>query len=300
MKQFLYLDTDIVNSIIAQSQKGLIIQQTLENGSEQNKESTNREELTGEGSASGGFWKFVQASANLSGAIEFSHSKGTQSSTRDVVEKVLHDSAFDLAYEIIEPYKINRNDQSADEEGRYVELNRYFDFVDFDYIERLFSKDGLIDMLKKNSSEQIEAEAEKIRQGINRENFRKTGTSFKQEVKKAIDISNKQYDDIIVLIKALRSFIPYNRLLISTDGYLIPLDDKYFRVDPSNLGFKYGGDITCVGMITNIIGESTDPNDSKNIFATLQFTANEALRSILPTKETDLCVIHPIAVYYGE
>ena len=114
------------------------------------------------------------------------------------------------------------------------------------------------------------------------------------------DISNKQYDDIIVLIKALRSFIPYNRLLISTDGYLIPLDDKYFRVDPSNLGFKYGGDITCVGMITNIIGESTDPNDSKNIFATLQFTANEALRSILPTKETDLCVIHPIAVYYGE
>ena len=30
MKQFLYLDTDIVNSIVAQSQKGLVTQTTVE------------------------------------------------------------------------------------------------------------------------------------------------------------------------------------------------------------------------------------------------------------------------------
>lgn len=93
--------------------------------------------------------------------------------------------------------------------------------------------------------------------------------------------------------------IPYNRMLISSDGYLIPLDDRYFRIDAQNLGFKYGGEITCVGMITNIIGEDTDPNDSQNIFATLQFSVNEVLRQLLPTKERNLCVIHPIAVYYG-
>lgn len=87
-------------------------------------------------------------------------------------------------------------------------------------------------------------------------------------------------------------------MLISSDGYLIPLDDKYFRINPSNLGFKYGGEITCVGMITNIIGTDTNPCDDKNIFATLQFTVNEALRAILPTKEENLCVIHPIAVFY--
>ena len=89
-------------------------------------------------------------------------------------------------------------------------------------------------------------------------------------------------------------------MLISYDGYLIPLDDKYFRIDPVNLGFKYGGEITCVGLITNIIGEDTNPNDEKNIFATLQFTVNEALRTVLPTKENNLIVVHPIAVYYGE
>lgn len=88
-------------------------------------------------------------------------------------------------------------------------------------------------------------------------------------------------------------------MLISNDGYLVPLNLKYFRVDPIDLGFKYGGEITCVGMITNIIGKDTNPNDDKNIFATLQFTANEVLRSILPTSQNNLCIVHPIAVYYG-
>ena len=88
-------------------------------------------------------------------------------------------------------------------------------------------------------------------------------------------------------------------MLISSDGYLIPLDEQYFRINPKNLGFKYGGEITCVGMITNIIGEDSKPNDENNIFATLQYTASEALRSLLPTKENNVCVIHPIAIYYG-
>lgn len=73
------------------------------------------------------------------------------------------------------------------------------------------------------------------------------------------------------------------------------MDDQYFRIKPNNLGFKYGGEITCVGMITNIIGSDTNPEDPKNIFATLQFTVNEALRKILPTNEKNLCVLHPIS-----
>ena len=89
-------------------------------------------------------------------------------------------------------------------------------------------------------------------------------------------------------------------MMISYDGYLIPMDDQYFRIDPQNLGFKYGGEITCVGMITNIIGADTNPNDPKNMFATLQFTVNEALRKILPANKENLCVIHPIAVFYGK
>lgn len=123
--------------------------------------------------------------------------------------------------------------------------------------------------------------------------------AIRAKIKEAVAASGKQYDGIKEIIDMVRQIIPYNRMLISSDGYLIPLDDRYFRIDAQNLGFKYGGEITCVGMITNIIGEDTDPNDSQNIFATLQFSVNEVLRQLLPTKERNLCVIHPIAVYYG-
>ena len=135
---------------------------------------------------------------------------------------------------------------------------------------------------------------------LNREQKRTSTNQINVEIKKAIDEKNKEFDNISNIINAFRKMIPYNRMLISNDGYLIPLDEKYFRVNPSSIGFMYGGDITCVGMITNIIGKDTNPNDDKNIFATLQFSINEALRSILPTNEENICVIHPIAIYYNK
>lgn len=129
----------------------------------------------------------------------------------------------------------------------------------------------------------------------------KKGSLHPRLIKRRNNLLKKQqkYDSVVKILKIMRNIIPYNRMLLSYDGYLIPLNEKYFRVDPVDLGFKYGGEITCVGMVTNIIGEDIEPDDSQNIFATLQFTINEFLRNILPTKEKNLCIIHPIAVFYG-
>lgn len=255
--------------------------------------------IKGTGTIGGSIVKLAKAEANLSGNLESIEGGSLSSTSRQIISKTLHDAAFDIAYTYISPSEIELQSQSNDETGNYVELTRVFDFVDLDYLEKLFEKDGIIEFIKKTSAEQIEAEAEKVKEGHNREQLRKAGINFKQEIKKAIDANNKQYDDIAVIIKAMRGLIPYNRMLISSDGYLVPLNTKYFRVDPLDLGFKYGGEITCVGMITNIIGEDTNPNDENNIFATVQFTANEVLRKLLPTSENNLCVIHPIAIYYG-
>lgn len=299
MKQFLYLDTDIVNSIIAQSEKGLVQEQSQENEDIKSKATHIGGNIDGAGSTEGSFLKFVKAEArlNISGELGKDYSSGTTS--REIISKVLHDAAFDIAYSYIKPQKFDVGKDNSDDYGDYVELTRVFDFVDLDYLENLFSKNGLVDFLKKTSKEKIETEASKATDGLNREQLRVTGKRIKAELKKLIADSDKQFDDIHDIIVAFRQLVPYTRMLISHDGYLIPLDDKYFRVSPESLGFKYGGEITCVGMITNIIGADTNPNDSKNIFATLQFSANEALRTILPTSAENLCVIHPIAVFYG-
>lgn len=300
MKHFLYLDTDIVNSIIAQSNQGLIQSITSENGSNNTESESSKISSSIDAEVGGSFATLAKAEASLSGNLELLDSDSSTSTSREIISITMHDAAFNEAYEILKPIKIVYGDQNADDTGNYIEITRVFDFIDFDYLEGLFDKDGIIDFIKKNSAEQIETEAEKAKELYNREQLRKISNTLKKEVSKAVNISNKQFDDIATIIKALRSLIPYNHLLTSYDGYLIALNEKYFRVDPVDLGFKYGGEITCVGMITNIIGKDTNPNDNRNLFATIQFTANEVLRKFLPTSKNNICVIHPIAVYYGE
>lgn len=299
MKQFLYLDTDIVNSIIAQSEKGLITEISSQQESGKAKKKSRLFGTKANANVGGSLWKFAKAEAGLSVGGDWGNDQSEHFTSREMMAKTLHDAAFDVAYAHIKPTEYKLGNDNSDEYGLYVELRRVFDFVDLDYLENLFSENGLIDFLKKSSRDKIQEEVDKTTSGMNREQLRKAGNAIKTEIQKLVTASDKQYDDIHEIITAFKQLIPYSKMMISSDGYLVPLDDKYFRINPDNLGFKYGGEITCVGIITNIIGADTDPCDNKNIFATLQFTVNEALRAILPTNKDNLCVIHPIAVFYG-
>lgn len=87
-------------------------------------------------------------------------------------------------------------------------------------------------------------------------------------------------------------------MLISNDGYLIPMENKYFRVDPSSIGFRYGGTLSCVGMISNIV-DDTDGQNSGNVISSLQIMVNKALNSVFQSNSNKLCIIHPIGIYYG-
>ena len=301
MKLFIYLDTDIVSSIIAQAEKGYITQQTIENGNETTHTNDKKASISAEASGKGGFLKFLQAEFKGSASGELRSENVDHSSTKELKEKILHDAAFDVAFDYINPIAVDSEINRTGDEGTYIEISRTFEYVDFDYMERLFQKDGIIDYVKKSEAEKIEEQYDsQLGAECNREQLRKAQNKAKSGLRKIIDANNKQYDDAALMVRVLRSLIPYSRILISRDGYLIPLDDTFFRVNPSCMGFKYGGRMTCVGMVTNIIGEGQNHADSNNVFATLQYTANEALRAILPSPESILCVVHPIAVYYGE
>ncbi len=52
-----------------------------------------------------------------------------------------------------------------------------------------------------------------------------------------------------MVITVHASIIPLGRMLITKDDYLIPIDDKLFRITLLTLGFMYGGDVKCAGMI---------------------------------------------------
>ncbi len=298
MRQFLYLDTDIVNSIIAQAEDGLVQSFTRELENTDVEANTDGSSIQTKAKFGSSIAQLLKMEAHLSAELSESTQDSYTDTSREIVNKTLHDAAFNLAYKNLTIHKIDPHVQDYDDIGNYLELTRCFDFVDLEYLEKLFGKEGIVDFLKLSEAGKIEESVATIKGQYSREQQRKAASEVKKEAQKLIAAEKKKYDDALTIIKALRAIIPYNRMLISVDGYLIPLNERYFRIDPSDLGFKYGGEITCVGLLTNIIGEDTDPNDSKNVFASLQFAVNEAMRKILPTKESDLCVIHPIAIYY--
>lgn len=150
MKQFIYLDTDIVNSIIAQNQKGLITQQTLSNENINNRSENNALEMSADVKIGGNFMKLVEAVGNWGVNKTTSKEQSSANTTSDVIEKVLHDAAFDVAYEYIKPNEVLVGIQDYDEEGNYLSIKRVFDFIDFDYLESLFSNNGLIEYIKKS------------------------------------------------------------------------------------------------------------------------------------------------------
>jgi len=296
MKQFIYLDTDMVNSIIAQKDKGLILGSTKETEDVSGKASEKGINGSITGTLEGGIFKLARASGELAISGELKNQTHYQTLIKEIESKTLHDAAYDIAYDQL---KIETN-LDAVEFGEFIELDRQFEVVDFDYLDGLFLKDGFIDFIKKNARESVkQATNNHLEKTTDREQRRKLGAEIKQSIRLLMENSDKQYDDIVDIIKALKSIIPYNRMLVSHDGFIIPLEDQYFRVNPKTLGFKHGGNVRCVGYVTNLIGKDTEP-DSENIFGYLQFTVNEIFRKLLPTKEDNLYIVHPIAVYYGQ
>ena len=299
MKQFIYLDTDSVNSIVAQKEKGLVLETASEHEDTAGKESAKTGSVSLDGSVGGGIWKLAQAQAELNGSGVAEFSSHSQTVLKEIATKTMHDAAFDIAYEQIhEEYDTNPQDAYL---GSFVELKQFFGFVDLEYIERLLSdENSFLKFMKKSDKEKIETQAAKeISETLTREQQRKHEADLKKRIKELVNAKNRQYENISDSVKALRQIVPYKRMLVSSDGYLIPLEDKYFRDNPQTMGFKHGGDVTCVGYITNIIGETSTP-DTNDFFSQLQALVNRTLISILPTREKDLFVVHPIAIFYGE
>lgn len=288
MKQFLYMDIDIVNSIIAQAEKGLTTNKQQEDTKSNDQGMNIATNMEAEGKAGASILKILSGEAGLKSGINLNGDFSESTVIRNINEKKIHDEAFDIACQYI---KIDTDTEICDDYGEYIKLDRLFSFVDLDYLEKVFSKDGIIDMVIESEQDKAENEFTK---NMNRDQKRASNKEI-TELRKNV---KKENEDVAKIITKFRNIMPYTKMLISDDGYLVPLDEKYFRVNPSSMGFMYDGQIACIGMITNIIGDDIEAPSTDNIFGTIQYSVNNVIRALLPTKEKNLCVIHPIAVFY--
>lgn len=97
----------------------------------------------------------------------------------------------------------------------------------------------------------------------------RASTEINTESSKSLTVPADSAEITEVIIKGAPMLIDdINKLTALSDVIVVGLEDKYFRGDPALIGFKYGGEITCFGYISNVIGEDCeDPSD--NVFSSL-------------------------------
>lgn len=291
MRRFIYLDTETLNSYIAQIYDGLI--KTHEENTQQIDESS---EESSHSISPNAAIDFTLLGKGMEGKIEyiFKSLKANKDSTliNKVETKMLHDNAFDLLIN-----HINKHEDLKDGNiGKFIELFNSFYILDFLYYKELFNDANFINFLIDSSMENIIKEIENEKSKLT------TGTPNKKQIIKEIDNKlaafrkeqESEYSNALKLIDIITKIIPYQRVLCINDC-IVTLSDEFIRDNIQMSSFKYGGKIKVFGYITNIIHKNTDQN--LPIFAEIINKINSAILPEIVNKD-EVKIIHPIAIYY--
>ena len=291
MRRFIYLDTETLNSYIAQIYDGLI--KTNEENTQQINESSKESSHSISPNAA---IDFTLLGKGMEGKIEyiFKSLKANKDSTliNKVETKMLHDNAFDLLIN-----HINKHEDLKDGNiGKFIELFNSFYILDFLYYKELFNDANFINFLIDSSMENIIKEIENEKAKLT------TGTPNKKQIIKEIDNKlaafrkeqESEYSNALKLIDIITKIIPYQRVLCINDC-IVTLSDEFIRDNIQMSSFKYGGKIKVFGYITNIIHKNTDQN--LPIFAEIINKINSAILPEIVNKD-EVKIIHPIAIYY--
>ncbi len=294
MRRFIYLDTDTLNSYLAQIFDGLIQSQ-----SEEAEDKAGTEKQNGlNGTAIGElalklFGKGVDASVEA--AYERLKTVTNEETFRDVQTKIMHDNAFDHFYTHLET---NQLLNPACEIGKFISIEDDFYIFDIEYYQRLFEKNGFVSMLEEAQKTSIEEKARQNLSELNRAQRRDKGIQGKasDSTKEAIAKNHEEFASVKKLLDMLASIIPYPQMLC-IDKYIVVLNQQYLRDSLSTAAFKYGGKINVVGYITNKVTAQADTPIS--VFAGLSQSIN-ALMQIFFKNASEMYIVHPVAIYYDD
>lgn len=293
MKRFLYYNQDSVNSLLAQIERGLLIKGDAgeERTSTQSATTSIQRDVTGDLSA-----KVLGIGAALKGNIHADDSDTEVATTliRNVQEKVLHDYAFERVYNhVIENGLVNNENPQI---GDIILVTEVPTFLDFNYFQSLFADNGAVKMINEQNKRELNKSIEEIKAEIPK------GTQMPVHIKVRIDnlrdtVNNAEPErkELLKTFEAIRNTLPYNRFVMTTN-MLIPLDDEHFRDNPNIVAFKYGGNMSILGYVTNIVSSEETP-ERNNDFAPLYDTINQVMLKMFK-EQSKIYIVHPVALFY--
>lgn len=297
MKRFIYLDTDELNSYIAQIYNGLAVEKEEIKESKKNIKKEKGSLLSTK----------LNIGSKIKGLLNFQGEVGTNITDRkveedddaikDIQKKIIHDESFDNFLNYLKSKNLVKN--ANYEVGDFIMCNSRFKIFDLNYFLQLFEENGLIEFLNKNNKLEATQIIENEKSKLNREQRRENSDKIKELEQQAYEIVKKQeeeYDNIKNIVTFIKSILPYEKIIL-IDQFFLATDDKYFRDKPELLGFKYGGKVSFVGYITNIVdNEEKMESDGIDALIELKNLVNSTMLKLLSNKE--IYIIHPIAIYY--
>lgn len=296
MRRFIYLDTDTLNSYIAQIYDGLV--QTQETETQSSQILDKQSERTSNIGADTDLKVFGKG---IEGKIDFTyrHLKDTSNTEliSDVQTKLLHDNAFDQLMNYLNQNNLLSNHNIGD----FIEINDEFYIMDLEYYKKIFGDKKFLDFLKKSERDKIQAllkiqqDIELSQEGANSNEIKKNYTNLSKS--KCVE-SDKSYDDIKDIIDMLYTLVPYRRTLCIADNMVV-LNDKYMRDNINMTSFKFGGKIKVLGYITNKIKTAADADENSSVspLAQVGIGLNQIMLSFFG-QQSSLNIVHPIAIYY--
>ena len=288
MKRFLYLNNDTLSSYMSQIDDGLI-----KNKIEMSKNDTehlNSMKASIEGQASADLKILGKGiEADIDSSIESNRQKKSSDSYSNSMEKII----FDENVEKLEKYLSDNNYLDGNDNiGDFIKIEKEMFIVDLEYYKSIFSNNSVLNFIKNSTiNERYNIKVLEIEEKGNGNKATYDKDKLYKEIKKDVD---KEYDEVSRNIEAVLNIVPYNKFGIMGD-YLISLDDEYFRDKTKVVAFKYGGKMTLIGHLTNIVNNDVN-GDETNIFSTFPSIINTFMLTFFNKKE--IKIVHPIAIYY--
>lgn len=294
MRRFIYLDTDTLNSYIAQICDGLIHEEEIE--SQTKKDSAVHTIVSPEIEIDTDL-KVLKKGIDGKVSMSYEKLKKTENTEliKDVQTKILHDNAFNhLVYYLTEKKLVN----TSDDIGSFIEVKDFFNICDLDYFIRLFEEKIFFEFMKDSEKSKIKNELKPLQD----EELKIDGANINLVNRKYIEIYQKRskdidgtYEELKKLLVLLNTIIPYGRTMLVSNNMVV-LNDKYMRDNIEMTSFKYGGKINLLGYITNRINSENQKENTSTLSSILD-VVNQMMLHLLGGFN-ELNIVHPIAIYY--
>lgn len=293
MKEIIYLDTNLVNSLLAQQNAGLVTKLVNENSeSDSNTEGGFDQTAT---SVSGGVSTLIRADVNHSAIENENYNIVFSRSNRNLIETALDDYSLDLLLQELEDDKLLKSSNFRD--GDFVFTVGKLDFFDFEQLKNVFTFDEIEDILPEyDEFKKLQSEYKRVKNNTRKEQLKN-------------EISHNGWNNL----ESIRSMSAYfERLFPSSNlakvsNTISVLPKEFMKVPTAQLGLMQlsGRQIKILGICSSTFDEQT-PSDLSMMTNSMELLkkAPTAILTIM-LDSFDLVssgdyLIRPIAIYYED